>query len=123
MSDDTIREGSDNVFADLGVPEPDTALAKADLAIAIVRLVEERGLTQAQAARKLGTTQPKVSDLRRGRLEGFSMDRLLRFLVSLGQEVEVVYRPGGAGAAGLRVVAEARATYGADGGAADPPDP
>lgn len=86
-------ESSGNVFADLGLPDADELLARADLALQIGRIVEERGLTQAQAAEVLGVDQPKVSALVRGRLEGFSIERLTRFLNALGQDVEIVVRP------------------------------
>lgn len=87
----TVSSG--NVFADIGLPDAGELLAKADLAIQISRIIEERGLTQAQAAEVLGVDQPKVSALVRGRLEGFSMERLYRFLNALGQDVEIVVRP------------------------------
>jgi predicted XRE-type DNA-binding protein len=80
------------VFADLGLPAPEEALAKSELARRISRLIEARGLTQAQAARLLGIDQPKVSSLKRGRLAGFSLERLMRFLVLLGQDVKIVVR-------------------------------
>lgn len=88
-----VEESSGNVFADLGLPDADELLAKAELARTIRGLIERRGLTQRDAARLLGTTQPKVSDLVRGRLEGFSMERLYRFLNALGQDVQIVVRP------------------------------
>jgi len=86
-------ESSGNVFADLGIADPEEALAKAELARQIGALLAERGLTQAQAAALLGVDQPKVSALVRGRLEGFSLDRLLRFLLALDRDVEIVVRP------------------------------
>jgi predicted XRE-type DNA-binding protein len=86
-------ESSGNVFADLGLADPEEALAKAELARQIGALLAERGLTQAQAAALLGIDQPKVSALVRGRLEGFSLDRLLRFLLALDRDVEIVVRP------------------------------
>jgi predicted XRE-type DNA-binding protein len=88
-----VEESSGNVFADLGLPDADELLAKAELARMIRGLIEQRSLTQTDAARLLGTTQPKVSDLFRGRLEGFSMERLYRFLNALGQDVQIVVRP------------------------------
>jgi predicted XRE-type DNA-binding protein len=85
--------GSGNVFEDLGHPRPAEALAKAGLARKIGAAIEQRGLTQAAAAEVLGIDQPKVSALVRGRLAGFSLDRLLRFLVLLGSDVEIVVKP------------------------------
>ena len=83
----------DNIFADLGRPDADELLAKAELARAIRHLIAARGLTQAVAARLLGIAQPDVSNLHRGRLAGFSMERLYRFLNLLGQDVRIVVQP------------------------------
>jgi predicted XRE-type DNA-binding protein len=88
-----VESGSGNVFADLGLPNPDLALAKAQLVQRIRALIAERGLTQAKAAELLGLDQPKVSSLVRGRVEGYSIDRLFRFLTALGQRVEISVRP------------------------------
>jgi predicted XRE-type DNA-binding protein len=88
-----VEKSSGNVFADLGLRNPQEALAKAQLAQRIRALVGERGLTQAQAAAVLGLDQPKVSALMRGRLRGFSVERLFRCLKALGQEIEIVIRP------------------------------
>ena len=85
--------GSGNVFEDLGHPRPAEALAKAELARKIEALIAKRGLTQAAAADLLKIDQPKVSALVRGRLAGFSLDRLVRFLVLLGSDVEIVVKP------------------------------
>ena len=94
MSEDIkVTESSGNIFADLGLPDADHLLAKADLAIEISSIIEDRGLTQAEAAGIMGVDQPKVSALVRGRLDGFSMERLYRFLNALGRDVEIVVRP------------------------------
>lgn len=85
-----VRKNSGNVFADLGVPESAEALAKAELALGIAQAIEKRGLTQAKAAALLSVSQADVSDLVRGKLKGFSTDRLIRFLNALGNDVEVV---------------------------------
>ncbi|MGH9255070.1 MAG: helix-turn-helix domain-containing protein [Vicinamibacterales bacterium] len=85
--------GSGNVFEDLGRPRPAEALAKAELARKIGGLIAKRGLTQTAAAEILQIDQPKVSALTRGRLAGFSLDRLVRFLVLLGSDVEIVVKP------------------------------
>ena len=85
--------GSGNVFEDLGHPRPAEALAKAELARKIAALIEKRGLTQAAAAEVLKIDQPKVSALVRGGLAGFSLGRLVRFLVLLGSDVEIVVKP------------------------------
>ena len=84
--------GSGNVFADLGVARPEEALAKAELAHKITEIVTRRHLTQAEAAALLQVDQPKISALKRGRLAGFSLDRLVRFLVLLGSDVEIVVK-------------------------------
>jgi len=87
-----VEDSTGNVFADLGLPNPEELLAKAEMVRQISRIVATRGLTQTQTAELLGTTQPKVSDLLRGRLSGFSMERLIRFLNALGRDVEIVVK-------------------------------
>lgn len=101
-----VKKSSGNVFADLAVPCPSEALAKAEIARRIVEVLDERGLTQVKAAELLGIDQPKVSALKRGRLEGFSSDRLFRFLNALDRDVEIVIREKSHDAepAGIRVV-------------------
>lgn len=89
--DDVV--GGGNVFEDLGHSRPAEALAKAELARKICAQITKRGLTQAAAAEVLQIDQPKVSALVRGRLAGFSLDRLVRFLVLLGSDVEIVVKP------------------------------
>jgi predicted XRE-type DNA-binding protein len=94
MNKKTVRSGSGNVFRDLKIPNPEQYLAKAELAAKILSIIERRGLTQAAAGRILGLAQPKVSALLNGRLDGFSSDRLFRFLNSLGCDVRItVSRP------------------------------
>ena len=83
------RVSSGNVFADLGLPNPEEALAKAELAHKIVLLIQEKGLSQTEAASLLGVDQPKISALTRGRLAGFSLERLMRFLIRLGQDIRI----------------------------------
>ena len=87
-----VEESSGNVFADMGYPNPEEALAKSRLAQRIAELIEEQNLTQVQAAALLGIDQPKVSKLIRGQLREFSTDRLFRFLNALNQDVEIVIR-------------------------------
>ncbi len=77
--------GSGNVFADLGLAKPEEALAKAQLAWEIAKIIKKRKLTQKRIAEILKITQPKVSLLLRGYLKRFSVDRLFRFLNDLGQ--------------------------------------
>ena len=93
IEDIEITSSCGNVFADLDLPDPELLLAKAKLFIKIERLIKERRLTQAKAAKLMGLTQPNVSDLLRGRLDGFTLDRLFRCLDALGQEVEIIVRP------------------------------
>jgi predicted XRE-type DNA-binding protein len=85
--------GSGNVFEDLGLPDPEACLAKANLASRISSVIRARGLTQLEAARITGIPQPKISLLTRGRLEDFSTDRLYRILNKLGVTVSVVLSP------------------------------
>ena len=92
LNDTSLTESSGNVFADLGVENPEEALAKAKLARAISVIITRRHLTQTQAASVLGVDQPKVSSLMRGRLAGFSIDRLLRFLLALDRDVEILIK-------------------------------
>lgn len=83
------EQSSGNVFADLGVPNPEEHLVKADLAIEIIKIIRERGLKQSQAAKILGVKQPTISNLTRGKLDGFTIDRLSRFLNALGWDVRI----------------------------------
>jgi predicted XRE-type DNA-binding protein len=76
----TVEASSGSVFADLGLPQPEMALAKAKIVHQIGEAIAERKLSQAKAAAILNVDQPKVSSLLRGRFDGFSLDRLLRFL-------------------------------------------
>lgn len=91
-ADIEFTKSSGNVFADLDLPDPEELLAKAGLAHQICTIIEERCLTQTQAAQVLGVTQPKVSLLSRGRLAGFSMERLVRLLLLLQCDVEITVK-------------------------------
>ena len=97
MNDETdgldFVEGSGNVFADLGLPDADELLAKAEMVRQISGLIEIRRLTQGQAAKILGTSQPVVSDLVRGRLGKFSMERLIVYLNRLDWSVYILLKP------------------------------
>ena len=93
MSVKTYESGSDNVFADLGNPDADEHLLKANLVFKIEALLKERGLKQVEAAALFGLTPADVSKLRHGEFRQFSVERLLRFLVALGQDVEIVVKP------------------------------
>ena len=88
-----ITAGSSNVFADLGIPNPEQELLKAELTLQIYRIIKQRKLTQTQAGKILGISQPHVSALARNRAGNFSVGRLLDFLTALGQNVEITVRP------------------------------
>jgi predicted XRE-type DNA-binding protein len=83
-----VVKGSGNVFADLGLPNHDELLFKAQIASEIARSVRDAKLTQVEAGKLMGVDQAKVSALLRGRLNDFSIDRLIRFLTLLGRDIE-----------------------------------
>jgi predicted XRE-type DNA-binding protein len=85
-----VTLGSRNVFKDLGLKNPEELLAKAQLAARIVQILEERKLTQTQAAKLLSIDQPKVSHLYRGRLDDFSVERLMRLITALRRDIRIV---------------------------------
>lgn len=89
-----VTPSSGNVFADIGVRQPEEELAKAQLASRIREIVRQQRLTQVAAATLMGIDQPKVSALLNGRLGSFSSERLMRLLTRLGQDVEIVVRSG-----------------------------
>jgi len=82
-----------NIFADLNLPNPEELLAKAELVRQINRVIKKKKLTQKQAALALGIDQPKISALLSGKLAGFSLERLFRFLNALGQDVTIKVKP------------------------------
>ena len=90
-----LRRSTGNVFRDLGFPPEEAAnlQARADLMIQLTRLLEARQLTQAAAAKLLGVTQPRVSDLVRGKIDRFSLDNLLELLSRAGIRVTFVLKP------------------------------
>ena len=85
--------GSQNIFADIGILIAEEHLIKAQLVIKIDTLIQELSLTQIQAAKILGVKQPDVSKMLNGDFKKFSVERLMRFLVSLGQDVDIVVKP------------------------------
>jgi len=87
------KAGSGNIFADLGLPNPEQELLKAHLTLQIYRIIKARGLTQAQAGKVLGIKQPHVSALMRNRAGNFSVGRLIEFLTALGQDVQITVKP------------------------------
>jgi predicted XRE-type DNA-binding protein len=89
----TIKQSSGNVFTDLCLKNPEDMLVKSEFVQRICDIIVERKLTQTKAASLLGIDQPRISALMRGKLNGFSMDRLCRFLNALGRDVEIIVRP------------------------------
>jgi predicted XRE-type DNA-binding protein len=92
-TESAVVESSGNVFADLGLPQPDQELLKARLTLQIYSIIKDRGLTQAEAAKLFGIQQPHVSALVRNRSGNFSVGRLIDFLTALGQDVEIIVKP------------------------------
>lgn len=95
---------SDNIFADLGFPDAEELMVRAELLRRVYNIIRKKGWTQAKAARVLGTNQPTVSDLMRCKLSKFSLERLIGFLNALGQDVEISVKPRPADAEGPRLV-------------------
>jgi predicted XRE-type DNA-binding protein len=93
MTDTHIERGTGNVFADLGLPDASERQTKTRLALAINRIIKDQRLKQIDAARLLGVPQPKVSALVNYRLDGFSVEKLMDFIVALGRDVEIIVRP------------------------------
>ena len=89
------EESSGNIFADLGLANPEQALLKAQLTLQIYKIIKQRALTQAQAGEILGVKQTHVSALMRNRAGNFSVGRLIEFLAALGQDVQITVRPTG----------------------------
>ena len=90
--DQRVTRSSDNVYRDLGFADADRRAAKAELVRTIGQLIAKRDITQQATAELLGIDQPKVSNLLRGRLAGFSTERLLGFLTALGRDVQIVVK-------------------------------
>lgn len=93
-----VEMGSGNVFADIGLPNADEHLVKAHLIYKISTIIKERKLTQLEAAKLFGVKQPDVSNMLRGQFSRVSVEKLLHYLVALGQDVEIVVKPHGKGA-------------------------
>jgi predicted XRE-type DNA-binding protein len=88
-----VTEGSGNVFADLGLPNPEQELLKAQLTLQIYSILKESGMKQVEMAKVLGVRQPQVSLLMRNRAGNFSVGRLMEFLMALRRDVEITVRP------------------------------
>ena len=89
----SFEKSSGNVFADIGFANPEREQLKAHLTLQIYRIIKSRGLTQVEAGAILGIKQPHVSALMRNRSGNFSVERLMDFLIALGQDVEITVRP------------------------------
>lgn len=90
---ETVDMGSGNVFADLGLPDPDERQLRVQLAIRLNDLLQAEGLTQAAAAKRFGIAQPHVSELKNYKLSRFSSERLLHYITLLNRDVEIFIRP------------------------------
>jgi predicted XRE-type DNA-binding protein len=99
-----VTPSSGNVFADLGLAEPEEELTKAQLASHIRQVIRRRRLTQMAAAALMGIDQPKVSALLNGRLANFSSERLMRLLTTLGQDVDITVKPRNRARGRIRVI-------------------
>jgi predicted XRE-type DNA-binding protein len=88
----TFTPSSGNVFADLGFAQPEEMLAKAQIAYHITQIITHRHLTQKEAAAELGLTQPKISHIMAGRLDGFSLEKLMLLMVKLNRDVEIIIK-------------------------------
>ena len=88
-----MEPSSGNVFADLGLDGAGEHLIKAGLVVKIDRIIRQRHLTQVAAAQLMGVDQPKVSSMLAGQFRGYSVERLMLFLVALGHDVEIVVKP------------------------------
>lgn len=89
----SIDHGTGNVFADLDMLDPESHLLKAQLVTRFAAVLKDQGLTQADAAQRVGVSQPDISRLLRGQFRDISVERLLRMLVRLGCAVDIVVRP------------------------------
>ena len=87
----TFLEGTENIYRDLGFPEAESVnlLARAELMMTIEKTIKEKGLTQSEAAKLLGVSQPRLSDLYKGKLEKFTIDMLVKWLSKLGKQVTI----------------------------------
>ena len=88
-----VELGSDNIFADLGLPDAETHLLKAQIVSEIYRLTNRRKLTQIQAGKLMGISQPEVSRLFKGNFREYSLERLMGFLTAFDRDVEIIARP------------------------------
>lgn len=85
--------GSGNIFADLGLPDAEETLLKAQIVVVLHRLIKARNMTQTAASQLLGISQPDLSHILRGRFRGWSVERLLRMLTTFEQDIEITVKP------------------------------
>ena len=104
-----VEAGSDNIFADLGLPDAETHFLKAQIVSEIFRLTKQRRLTQAQAGKRMGISQPEVSRMFKGNFREYSIDRLMEFLTRFDRDVEIVVKPHGKVGRQGRIVFTAKA--------------
>jgi predicted XRE-type DNA-binding protein len=104
-----VEAGSDNIFADLGLPDAETHFLKAQIVAEIYRLVQERKLTQSRAGVLMGISQPEVSRLFKGNFREYAVDRLMTFLTAFDRDVEIVVRKRKKAGKGGRIIFKAQA--------------
>jgi predicted XRE-type DNA-binding protein len=104
------RDPERNVWLQLGFPDAEEHYLKAKLVFRLDRAIKSLGLTQAAAARRLGTTQPELSKILRGKFSEVSFERLMRFLTALGWQIEIKIAAGNADKAGQVIIRDARRT-------------
>ncbi|NKB81392.1 MAG: XRE family transcriptional regulator [Nitrospirales bacterium] len=95
MRNDTLElvRGSDNPFRDVGLPDAETKLLKADLSGKIIDILDKKGWSQRQASQQTGINQADICRIRKANLKGFTIDRLVKILHTLHHKVEVTVRP------------------------------
>lgn len=94
IEDKSYTLSSGNVFEDMGLANPEELLVKARLTRLITNAIDEKGWTQKEAAKHLGTSQPKISDLNRGKIDKFSVEKLISFLTDLEHDVTITVKKG-----------------------------
>jgi predicted XRE-type DNA-binding protein len=99
-----VEAGSGNIFADLDLPDAETHFLKAQIVSEIYRLANARKLTQAQAGKRMGISQPEVSRLFKGNFREYSVERLMGFLTVFDRDVEIVVRPHRKAGKGGRII-------------------
>jgi predicted XRE-type DNA-binding protein len=85
----TVTKSSGNVFADIGLPDAEEHKRKADLVIRIAQIITSEKLTQTEAAKRIGVSQPEISKMLRGHFSSYSLERLLLMLTKLGRDVTI----------------------------------